>query len=258
MHYYQFNIGDYTSHTRGLSLLEDLAYRRLLDAYYTNERPFNGCSADVAREIGMRENAGEVEYILGKFFTQNSKGEWTNKRVEQEIRKFRKKKSAAIAAGRASGKARQNAASERPLNDRSTNVEPTNNQEPITKNQEPITKNQEDKISAKADSCFPEEKHSKVNGCPYQKIVELYHEKLPMLPRVTRLTDNRRASMRARWNNELPNLETWEKYFSAVARSKFLTGQVEPRPNSRPFLANIDWLTKPSNLVKIEEGKYHR
>jgi len=34
MHYYQFNIGDYASHTRHLSDLEDLAYRRLLDAYY--------------------------------------------------------------------------------------------------------------------------------------------------------------------------------------------------------------------------------
>ncbi|NDH69342.1 MAG: DUF1376 domain-containing protein, partial [Gammaproteobacteria bacterium] len=33
MHYYQFHIGDYKSHTHHLSLLEDLAYRRLLDFY---------------------------------------------------------------------------------------------------------------------------------------------------------------------------------------------------------------------------------
>ena len=254
MHYYQFNIGDYTSHTRGLSLLEDLAYRRLLDAYYTSERPFNGCSTDVAREIGMRENVGEVEYILGKFFVQNSKGEWTNKRVEEEIKKFRKKKSAAIAAGRASGKARQNAASEQPLNGRSTDVEPTNNQEPITKNQEP-DKSIRAPIGA---SCFPEEKHAEVNSCPYQQIVDLYHDKLPMLPRIKILNDARKRSIKTRWINELPDLHTWEKYFLDVAKSAFLTGRVDPGPGRRQFLADIDFLIRPSTVVKMSEGKYHR
>ena len=34
MHFYQFNIGDYASHTRHLNPIEDIAYRRLLDIYY--------------------------------------------------------------------------------------------------------------------------------------------------------------------------------------------------------------------------------
>jgi uncharacterized protein YdaU (DUF1376 family) len=37
MHYYQFNIGDYQSHTAHLTDMEDLAYRRLLDWYYLHE-----------------------------------------------------------------------------------------------------------------------------------------------------------------------------------------------------------------------------
>ena len=128
MHYYQFNIGDYTSHTRGLSLMEDLAYRRMLDAYYVAERPFNGCSTTVAREIGMSEYLDEVDYVLGKFFTKNSENQWVNKRVEQEIEKFQKKKNAAKSAGKASAQKR----AQRPFNDRSTDVQPTNNHKPIT------------------------------------------------------------------------------------------------------------------------------
>jgi len=56
MHYFQFNIGDYASHTRHLSLLEDLAYRRLLDLYYLKDGELFGDEADVARQIGMREH----------------------------------------------------------------------------------------------------------------------------------------------------------------------------------------------------------
>lgn len=39
MNYYPFHIGDYASATRHLSWDEDAAYRRLLDLYYTTEKP---------------------------------------------------------------------------------------------------------------------------------------------------------------------------------------------------------------------------
>lgn len=39
MNYFPFHIGDYLSATRHLSWEEDLAYRRVLDTYYTNEKP---------------------------------------------------------------------------------------------------------------------------------------------------------------------------------------------------------------------------
>ena len=39
MNYYPFHIGDYLSATRHLSWEEDCAYRRLLDVYYTSEKP---------------------------------------------------------------------------------------------------------------------------------------------------------------------------------------------------------------------------
>jgi len=130
MHYYQFNIGDYSSHTSRLSILEDLAYRRLLDLYYLNERPFNGCLEDIVRDIGMPNYENEVEYVLGKFFPKDN-DLWINKRVDKEIDTYHRKLKSAKAAGIASGKARKLKASERPFNKRSTNVQPNINHKPI-------------------------------------------------------------------------------------------------------------------------------
>ena len=131
MHYYQFNIGDYASHTRHLSDLEDLAYRRLLDAYYLQERPLNECSASVARQINMRSHEEAVKTILNEFFELTGDG-WIHHRADREIDKYRSKVEQASRAGKASA--------ERRFNDRSTDVQPTNNQEPITNNHKPITK----------------------------------------------------------------------------------------------------------------------
>jgi uncharacterized protein YdaU (DUF1376 family) len=122
MHYFNFNIGDYASHTRHLSLLEDLAYRRLIDAYYLAEKPFFGSPADIAKDIGMMSEIEEVYYVLSKFFESTGSG-WINKRCDEEIAKYHEKQEQAVRAGKASAKAR--------LSKRSTTVQPTNNQEPI-------------------------------------------------------------------------------------------------------------------------------
>lgn len=129
MNFYPFHIGDYASHTRHLSLMEDLAYRRLLDLYYTTERALNGSSTDVARRIGMLAEQGAVEYVLKEFFEPLEDGSgYQNKRCDEEIAKFTAKKVQASQAGKASA--------ERRFNARSTDVQPTKNQEPRTNNQE--------------------------------------------------------------------------------------------------------------------------
>ena len=142
MNFYPLHIGDYAAHTRNLSLLEDLAYRRLLDAYYLAEHPFNGSSTDVAREIGMRDQVAEVEYVLCKFFEREGDS-WRNKRADTEIAKYREKLEKASRAGKASAERRSNARStsvavesnvrstsvDKKPNGRATNHEPrTNNQ----------------------------------------------------------------------------------------------------------------------------------
>jgi uncharacterized protein YdaU (DUF1376 family) len=126
MHYYQFNIGDYASHTRHLTNLEDLAYRRLLDAYYLQEHPLSVGITSVARQVNMREYETEVKAVLEEFFTLTDDG-WFHQRVDNEIKHFQAKRQQASNAGKASAERRNNI--------RSTDVQPTNNHKPITNNQ---------------------------------------------------------------------------------------------------------------------------
>ena len=118
--------------------MEDLAYRRLLDAYYLGERPLNGSSTDVAREIGMREHTDTVEYILGKYFERTDDG-WRNKRADAEIAHFVSKKQQASNAGKASAQRRLNGRSTG-VDTSSTDVQPNIKHKPITNNPHTPTK----------------------------------------------------------------------------------------------------------------------
>lgn len=92
---------------------------------------------------------------------------------------------------------------------------------------------------------------------PHQKIIELYHQLCPSLPRVAKLTPTRQQHIRARWRNELPDLESWSDYFGAVQASDFLSGRTPPtQGRSKPWVADIDFLIKQSTVVKMAEGKY--
>jgi len=135
MHYYQFNIGDYMSHTNHLNLLEDLAYRRLLDLYYLSERPLNASVTVVARKIGMSEHEDKVKSILEEFFHNTEEG-WINPRADREINHYHSKIEQASRAGKASAERRSNGRS----TDVATDVQPNKKQEPITIKQKPQKK----------------------------------------------------------------------------------------------------------------------
>jgi uncharacterized protein YdaU (DUF1376 family) len=131
MHYYQFNIGDYIGHTRHLTLAEDAIYRRLLDAYYLNERPLNSGIASVARQINARDYETEVQQILEEFFQLTEEG-WENLRADKEIAKYHAKSEQASKAGKASAESRSNKLStdvERTLNENLTDEQPNTKQE---------------------------------------------------------------------------------------------------------------------------------
>jgi uncharacterized protein YdaU (DUF1376 family) len=135
VHYYQFNIGDYASHTRHLSLIEDAIYRRLLDLYYLHERPLNSGIASVARQIDARDYEAEVKIILEEFFQLSESG-WINLRADKEIEQYHSKIEQASKAGRASAEARLSKRSTTVLTDVQLNI----NQEPITNNHKTITR----------------------------------------------------------------------------------------------------------------------
>ena len=138
MHYYQFNIGDYASHTRYLTPMQDLAYRRLLDLYYLKEKPIP--NNNPAALIGMNDCLTDVEQVLNEYFVPTNNG-WVNNRAEQQIAEYQSKQKSASAAGKKSAEVRRaikDAPIEQTFNDRSTDVQLTNNHKPITIKQEPI------------------------------------------------------------------------------------------------------------------------
>jgi uncharacterized protein YdaU (DUF1376 family) len=105
LNFYAFHIGDYVVHTRHLSLMEDLAYRRLLDLYYTRERALPADPTSVARLIGMAEHAEAVATVLKEFFTAGE-GEWKHARCDAEIARMQDKQAKAKASAQASVNAR--------------------------------------------------------------------------------------------------------------------------------------------------------
>lgn len=136
MHYYQFHIGDYKSHTTHLDLLEDLAYRRLLDIYYLHERPLNTGVASVARQIGMREHEDKVQLILEEFFKLTEAG-WIHGRADVEIAKYQE----FIAAGKRGAAKRWGKVEHKPDHTEANGEgnSPPNATPIVTNNHKPIT-----------------------------------------------------------------------------------------------------------------------
>jgi hypothetical protein len=106
----------------------------------------------------------------------------------------------------------------------------------------------------------------RLSDTPYEELIALYHEALPMLPRFVLRNKTRDAYMRARWA-EVCGSERWSKaeglqffadFFAGVKRSAFLTGRAPGHGDRQPFKADLEWLMKPNNFTKTLEGRYVR
>lgn len=98
MHYYSFNIGDYTASTQHLDPMEDLAYRRMLDLYYQKELPLPADVKQIARLIRMRTHCECIEVVLQEFFELTEDG-YKNHGADKVLAKaYGKSESARLAA----------------------------------------------------------------------------------------------------------------------------------------------------------------
>ena len=130
MHYYQFNIGDYKSHTAHLEPLEDIAYRRMLDWMYLHEKHLPEDINLIARAIGMRMHCECIAIVLQEFFLLDDDG-YTHQRVMREIQAFNDKKDKAKQSANARW-SKDNATAMRTHNERNAKHKPlTNNHKPI-------------------------------------------------------------------------------------------------------------------------------
>lgn len=138
MHYYQFNIGDYHSHTNHLELLEDLAYRRMLDWCYLNETPLPVDHDEIARVISMRAHCDSIAVVLKDFFTLTDNG-YVQTRIEQVITAYHDKSNKAKKSAEARWNKKPAKTKEKDdANALRTESEGNANHKPLTINQEPV------------------------------------------------------------------------------------------------------------------------
>lgn len=108
-------------------------------------------------------------------------------------------------------------------------------------------------------------------ACPTDELINLYHELMPLNPRVKIPNAARFKAISSRWkeaarlsckpfgySNREDGLSAWRQFFSVCAESKFLTGRAQAAPGKPPFVADIDFLFSPSGFAKCLENKYHR
>lgn len=96
--------------------------------------------------------------------------------------------------------------------------------------------------------------------CPHQEIIALYHKVLPQCPQVRDWTTARQTQLRARWNEspDRQNLDYWRRFFEYVKSCPFLVGASAVAPGRKPFIADLEWLTKSANFTKVREQRYEQ
>ena len=155
MHYYSFHVSDYIHDTAHLSAYEDLAFRRLLDLYYTSEKPIPNRTHEVARRIRMSNQENAVQTVLEEFFMFDMENDcWFHKRCDKAIADYQAKAERNREVGKLGGRPKANPSA----NPQETQLVSKHNpnQEPITNNQEPIDKNKRGSRLAQ-DFFFPKE-----------------------------------------------------------------------------------------------------
>ena len=218
MHYYQFNIGDYAKSTKHLTLLEDLAYRRLLDIYYDTEKPLNSNVKQLARIAGMSAYTEEITNVLSDFFTETEEG-FTQKKAACEIELYQAKAGTARTNGKLGGRPKKTQTEPKitqPVN--SANPDETGlkpNYKPLTINQEPLTINQE--LSVKEKDLSPK---VDVNLFLVDEIFQ-YWVKVMCKGNRTSLTKTRKAKISSRLKDGYPSHEI-KQAIDNVAKDSFL------------------------------------
>jgi len=242
MHYYKFNVGNYYRRTNNLSLLEDLAYRRMLDNYYLDEKPLPDDIAKIARSIGMRESLNEVSIILEDYFYLQD-GNWHNEAADKQIKAYKANSETNKNNGKKGGRPRKKTQSVADGNPMET--ETKGNQEPITNNQEPVTK---EKI-------------------PYQLIADAYNEffysKVNNSSKCQTVSPKRKKAISKLWNHKpyqptgkvsTNNIGYWQRYFEYSSNQAGLNGGKASKDFD--WIADFDALMNFNKYVKNIEGGY--
>lgn len=237
--------GDYLRDTRACSMAEHGAYLLLLIHCWDTREPVPLDEREAAGICNARsgDELEAMRRVLRRYFTRMDDG-WYNRRMQLEIERSENISKARSEAGIRGYQARAKQLPSKSLASASNPIPiPTSTPSPL-------------KPTVVPDGTT-RPKPSASDPVPYQRIVDLYHQLLPELPRCIRLSDQRKAAIRSRWKGkDAEDLGDWEAYFGLVRKSRFLMGLSPPGNGHKQFRADLEWLTKEANFLKVLEGKY--
>lgn len=88
-------------------------------------------------------------------------------------------------------------------------------------------------------------------------LVTEYHKHCPDMPGVKKIDPQDRRARFALSRYRENKTQDWSEFFRIAGESSFLNGRVESRNGKSPFVADFEWLMRPSNFVKVIEGVYN-
>lgn len=147
MNYYKRHIGDYLKKTLKLTMLQDGAYNRLLDLYYSDEKPLPRDKEELYTSARCQSKADReaVAHVLSRYFTETDEG-FSHNRCEQEIAASKPKTESNRVNGKLGGRPKKETEEEPKNNpmgfESETQKEPINNlsHKPVTNNQKTKSK----------------------------------------------------------------------------------------------------------------------
>ena len=260
MHYYKFNIKDWTRSTAHLSIEEEGVYRRLIDHYYESEMPIPKETKWVIRRLRLGSHEDALRIVLEEFFDLKDDG-YHHDRCEKDLALYRAKADVNRENGKRGGRPKK----------------PTENPEGFEKyptdnlNHKPITKNQETQDSKALVTGTPETDGFELSS-PEEESVPVGRKKLPFTytdiqnayNKICRgtfkgcdaMTAKRKAKVRAMVAMEFMGQKPfkdlgigfWEQYFTDCLSNPHWCGN-----NDRGWRANFEFVTTPDNALKILE-----
>lgn len=254
MHHYPQHIGDYRKHTAHLTMVEDGAYRRMLDTYYMHEKPLPADVAAVQRLASARtkEERAAVEAVLREFFTLEDDG-WHNNRADEEIGVYQERAETARKNGKGGGRP--------PKTQKKPTAKPTDNQpgystetqtepnEKLTGNRKPGTVNREPEEKGKGGAVAP--------SPPVAEAVALFNQTAAEhdWPRVQSMNAARTRAL-AVCLMDVGGFDGWQSLLAKVMASDFLMGRTARADDHANWRFTFDFLLMPKRYTKIMEGGY--
>jgi uncharacterized protein YdaU (DUF1376 family) len=234
-------IGDYLADTMHLSHPQHGIYFLLIMAYWRNGGPLPddpGQLAAIAKCSGP-EWRKHVP-VISRFFHIDA-GSWSHKRIDTEL-------AGAITKTQERSKAGAEGARQRWQTDSKAMAEPLAN---ASQNDAP--------------SPSPLKKEEMPNGILSEngsgrlpdasvEMTKIWNEECGSISRANKPNASRRGRCARAWRHEFGgSADQWRAYCRRVAASPHLRGE-----NDREWRADLDWVLKPENISKIQEGRYER